>query len=131
MNDMGIGQPVKRREDIRFITGRGHYTDDIHQPGQVYAVFLRSPYPRARIVSVDAKAALAVPGVVGVFTGADLAADKIGDLPCGWLVKSADGTDMLVASRPPLAVTLVNFVGEPYGVVLAETLAAEIGRAHV
>jgi carbon-monoxide dehydrogenase large subunit len=120
----GIGQSVKRREDIRFITGRGRYTDDINQPGQTYAVFLRSPYPRARIVSVDASAALAVPGVIGVFTGKDLAADKIGDLPCGWLVKSKDGSDMLIASRPPLAVELANFVGEPYGVVIAETLAA-------
>ncbi|MFI4936219.1 MAG: xanthine dehydrogenase family protein molybdopterin-binding subunit [Caulobacterales bacterium] len=124
MSDTAIGKSVKRREDIRFITGHGRYTDDINQPGQTFAVFLRSPYPRARIASVDASAALAVPGVVGVFTGKDLAADKIGDLPCGWLVKSKDGTDMKVASRPPLAVERVNFVGEPYGVVIAETLAA-------
>ncbi len=123
MSETGIGKSVKRREDIRFITGQGRYTDDINQPGQTIAVFLRSPHPRARIVSIDASEALAIPGVVGVFTGKDLAADKIGDIPCGWLVKSSDGTDMLVASRPPLAVELVNFVGETYGVVIAETLA--------
>ena len=130
MSETGIGKSVKRREDIRFITGQGRYTDDINQPGQAFAVFLRSPYPRARIVSVDAAAALEMPGVVGVFTGKDLAADKIGDIPCGWLVKSSDGADMLVASRPPLAVELVNFVGETYGVVIAETLAAARNAAE-
>src|SRR5215469_9189784 len=124
MGETGIGQRVKRREDIRFITGAGRYTDDINLPGQLYAVFLRSPYARARIASVDAAAGLATPGVVAVFTGKDLAADKVGDLPCGWLVKSKDGTDMLVAPRPPIAVERVNFVGEPYGLVVAETLAA-------
>jgi carbon-monoxide dehydrogenase large subunit len=124
MGETGIGQRVKRREDIRFITGAGRYTDDINLPGQLYAVFLRSPYARAKIVSIDAVAALATPGVVAVFTGKDLAADKVGDLPCGWLVKSKDGTDMLVAPRPPIAVERVNFVGEPYGLVVAETLAA-------
>ncbi len=124
MSDTGIGKSVKRREDIRFITGQGRYTDDITQPDQTMAVFLRSPHPRARIVSIDASAALEIPGVVGVYTGKDLSADKIGDIPCGWLVKSADGTDMLVASRPPLAVEWVNFVGETYGIVVAETLAA-------
>ncbi|MFI4976848.1 MAG: xanthine dehydrogenase family protein molybdopterin-binding subunit [Caulobacterales bacterium] len=124
MSETSIGKSVRRREDIRFITGQGRYTDDINQPGQTYAVFLRSPYPRARIVAVDASGAMAVAGVIGVFTGKDLAADKIGDLPCGWLVKSKDGTDMLVASRPPLAVERVNFVGETYGVVIAESLAA-------
>ncbi len=124
MSETSIGKSVKRREDIRFITGQGRYTDDINLPGQTHAVFLRSPYPRARVAQVDASAALAIPGVIGVFTGKDLAADKIGDLPCGWLVKSKDGSDMLVAPRPPLAVERVNFVGEPYGVVIAETLAA-------
>ena len=124
MSETGIGKSVKRREDIRFITGQGRYTDDFSQPGQTFAAFLRSPHPRARIVSIDATAALALPGVVGVFTGKDLAADKIGDIPCGWLVKSADGSDMRVASRPPLAIELVNFVGETYGVVIAESLAA-------
>jgi carbon-monoxide dehydrogenase large subunit len=120
----GIGASIKRREDIRFITGHGRYTDDINQPGQVYAVFLRSPYPRARIVGVDGSAALEVEGVLAVLTGRDMAADGLGDLPCGWLVKSKDGTNMLQPAHPPLAVDRVNYVGEPYGAVIATSLAA-------
>jgi carbon-monoxide dehydrogenase large subunit len=120
----GIGASVKRREDIRFITGHGRYTDDINQPGQVYAVFLRSQYPRARIVAVDPSGALEVDGVLAVLTGREMAADGLGDLPCGWLVKSKDGSNMLQPAHPPLAVDRVNYVGEPYGVVIATTLAA-------
>ena len=120
----GIGAAVKRREDIRFITGAGRYTDDIDQRGQAYAVFLRSQHARATIGAVDTAAALQVPGVVAVYTGADLAADGIGDLPCGWLVKSKDGSDMIQPPHPPLAVERVNYVGEPYGVVIADTLQA-------
>ena len=119
----GIGASVRRREDLRFITGRGRYTDDINEPGQVYAHFLRSPYAHARISAVDASDALAVPGVIAVFTGRDSAADGLGDLPCGWLVKQSDGSDMVTAPHPPLAVEVVNYVGEPYGVVIAETAA--------
>ncbi|HSV01784.1 MAG TPA: xanthine dehydrogenase family protein molybdopterin-binding subunit [Phenylobacterium sp.] len=122
MSEQGIGKRVTRREDLRFITGKGRYTDDINLPGQAYAVFLRSPYPRARIRAIDAAAAAKAPGVVGVFTGKDLAADGIGHLPCGWLVKSKDGSDMKVPPRPPLAIETVNFVGEPYALVVAETL---------
>ena len=120
----GIGAAVKRREDIRFITGAGRYTDDIDQRGQAYAVFLRSPHARATISGIDTAAALQVPGVVAVYTGADLAADAIGDLPCGWLVKSKDGSDMIQPPHPPLAVERVNYVGEPYGVVIADSLQA-------
>ena len=116
-----IGQPVRRREDIRFITGRGRYTDDIAAAGQAYAAFVRSPYARAKIAGIDAAAAEKTPGVVAVFTGAHLTAGGIGALPCGWLVKSTDGTDMKVAPRPPLAVDVVNFVGEPYAVVIADS----------
>ena len=120
----GIGAAVKRKEDARFITGAGRYTDDIDQAGQAYAVFLRSPHARATISGIDTSAALQVPGVVAVYTGADLAADGIGDLPCGWLVKSKDGSDMIQPPHPPLAVERVNYVGEPYGVVVADTLQA-------
>ena len=120
----GIGASVKRREDVRFITGSGTYTDDINQPGQTYAVFLRSPYARARIGNIDVQEALATDGVLAVYTGRETAADGLGDLPCGWLVKSKDGTDMVSAPRPPLAVTQVNYVGEPYALVVGETLAA-------
>jgi carbon-monoxide dehydrogenase large subunit len=124
MSETGIGAAVRRREDIRFITGRGRYTDDINQPGQVYAAFLRSPYPRARLAQIDTSAALEVDGVLAVLTGADMAADGLGDLPCGWLVKSKDGSDMLQPPHPPLAAKQVNYVGEPYGIVIATTLSA-------
>jgi carbon-monoxide dehydrogenase large subunit len=124
MSDQGIGKRVQRREDLRFITGKGRYTDDINLPGQAYAAFVRSPYSRARIVAIDASQAMEIPGVIGVFTGKDLAADHIGDLPCGWLVKSKDGTDMKVPARPPLAIERVNFVGDAYAVVIAESVAA-------
>ncbi len=119
----GIGASVKRREDIRFITGLGTYTDDINQPGQAYAVFLRSPYPRAKIGAIDASEAMAVEGVLAVYTGQDTAADGLGDIPCGWLVKQKDGSDMVAAPHPPLAVTQTNYVGEPYGIVIAESVA--------
>lgn len=124
MSETGIGASVKRKEDVRFITGNGRYTDDINQPGQTYAVFLRSPYARARLGEIDSSSALAVDGVIAVLTGADMAADGLGDIPCGWLVKQKDGSDMVSAPHPPLAHSVVNYVGEPYGIVIAETLAA-------
>ena len=120
----GIGAAVKRKEDVRFITGAGRYTDDLNAAGQLHAVFARSPHARAQLAAIDTTAALAVEGVVAVHTGADLKADGIGDLPCGWLVKSKDGTDMAQPPHPPLAVDRVNYVGEPYAIVLAETLEA-------
>jgi carbon-monoxide dehydrogenase large subunit len=122
--ETGIGASVRRTEDVRFITGTGRYTDDINQPGQSYAVFLRSPHARARINAVDTSGALEVEGVIGVLTGADMAADGLGDLPCGWSVQQKDGSDMVSAPHPPLAVSVVNYAGEPYGLVIAESLAA-------
>jgi carbon-monoxide dehydrogenase large subunit len=120
----GIGASVLRKEDLRFITGSGRYTDDLNQPGQSYAIFLRSPHARARITGIDVEAALAIPGVLAVLTGKDMAADGLGDLPCGWEVKQKDGSAMARAPHPPLAVSTVNYVGEPYGVVIGETRAA-------
>ncbi len=122
--DTGIGASVKRKEDGRFITGLGRYTDDINQPGQTYAYFLRSPHARARIESIDTTDAMAVDGVLAVLTGKDMAADGLGDLPCGWEVKWKDGSDMVAAPHPPLGVSHVNYVGEPYGIVIAESLPA-------
>lgn len=118
----GIGAPVLRKEDRRFITGRGQYTDDLNQTGQLHAVFLRSPYARARIDAIDVSEAQRQPGVVAVLTGADMRADGLGDLPCGWMVKQQDGSDMVSAPHPPLAHSVVNYVGEPYGLVVAETV---------
>jgi aerobic carbon-monoxide dehydrogenase large subunit len=131
----GIGASVLRKEDRRFITGQGNYTDDINEPGQVYAAFLRSPHARARIDSIDTSEAVAVEGVVAVLTGKDMAADGLGDLPCGWMVKQKDGRDMVSAPHPPLAHSVVNYAGEPYGVVIAEDLetarrAAELVVTH-
>src|SRR5579863_8077444 len=82
MSGTGIGAAVRRKEDHRFITGKGHYTDDINRSGQVYAYFLRSPHAHAKIKSIDAEAAAAADGVVAVLTGTELAADKIGNLIC-------------------------------------------------
>ncbi len=119
----GIGASVKRREDLRFLSGRGNYTDDINRPGQLHAVLVRSPHPHARITSLDTAAAKAAPGVAAVFTGADLAAENIGGLPCGWQVKNKDGTPMAEPPHPVLAIGKVRHVGDPVAVVIAETKA--------
>ena len=115
----GIGASVKRKEDVRFITGAGNYTDDIDQPGQTFAVFLRSPHSRARIDGIDPSDALAVDGVLRVLTGADMVADGLNDLPSAWMVTQKDGSDMVSAPHPALATDRVNYVGEPYGLVIA------------
>jgi aerobic carbon-monoxide dehydrogenase large subunit len=123
MSATGIGAPVRRKEDRRFITGKGHYTDDINRPGQTYAFFLRSPHAHATIKSIDARIAAAMPGVVAVLTGAELAADKIGGLICGWMIHSKDGSPMKMAPHPALANGKACHVGDPVAVVIAETLA--------
>ena len=127
----GIGASVRRREDGRFITGRGNYTSDINRPGQVHAVFLRSPHARARIVNIDADEARRAEGVVAIYTGKDLAADGIGDLPCGWMVHSKDGTPMKQPPHPPLAVEFVNYAGEPYGIVIGASHFAARAAAEL
>src|ERR1700729_1358812 len=123
MSATGIGAPVRRKEDRRFITGKGHYTDDINRPGQTYAFFVRSPHAHATIKSIDSRAAAAMPGVVAVLTAAELAADKIGGLICGWMIHSKDGSPMKMAPHPALANGKACHVGDPVAVVIAETLA--------
>jgi carbon-monoxide dehydrogenase large subunit len=123
MSATGIGAAVRRKEDHRFITGKGHYTDDINRPGQAYAFFVRSPHAHATIKSIDSKAAAAMPGVLAVLTGAELAGDKIGNLICGWMIHSKDGSPMKMAPHPALAVGKACYVGDPVGVVIATTLA--------
>ncbi len=118
----GIGAAVRRKEDFRFVTGKGQYTDDINRPGQTHIHFLRSPHAHARIKKVDAKAALALPGVLAVLTGAELAADKIGNLICGWMIHSKDGSPMKMAPHPAIAHGKACYVGDPVAVVIAETL---------
>ena len=94
----GIGASVRRKEDFRFITGKGQYTDDISRPGETRALFVRSPHAHAKIKKVDVAAATAMPGVLAVLTGAELATDKIGNLICGWMIHSKDGSPMKMSA---------------------------------
>jgi carbon-monoxide dehydrogenase large subunit len=109
-----LGKSIKRREDPRFITGRGNYVDDLKVPGTTYAVFVRSPYAHARITRIDTTAAAAHPGVVAVFTGADMTG--VNSLPCGWLLP-----DLKVPPHMPLASDAARYVGDPVAVVIGET----------
>ncbi|HEY0836520.1 MAG TPA: xanthine dehydrogenase family protein molybdopterin-binding subunit [Azospirillum sp.] len=120
-NATGIGASVRRREDQRFLTGRGTYTDDINRPNQAHAVMLRSPHAHARIRGIDTGAALKAPGVVAVLTGADMAADNVNGLPCGWLIHNKDGSPMKEPPHWPLARDRVRYVGDQLAVVIAET----------
>jgi len=122
MGASGIGARVRRTEDFRFITGKGQYTDDINRPGQTFIQFVRSPHAHAKIKGIDARVAAGMPGVVAVLTGADLAADKIGNLICGWMIHSKDGSPMKMAAHPAIAGEKACFVGDPVAVVVAETL---------
>jgi carbon-monoxide dehydrogenase large subunit len=123
MSATGIGASVKRKEDIRFITGKGHYVDDFNRPGQAYSYFVRSPHAHATIDKIDASAALKSKGVVAVLTGADAVADKIGAHIPGWTVHSKDGSPMKVGAFPALAHGKALYVGDPVAVVIADTYA--------
>ncbi len=115
-----IGQSVVRREDTRFLTGVGQYTDDITLPQQSYGIFLRSPHAHARITSLNTAAAAAAPGVLGIFSGEHF--KDIGGLPCGWLINNIDGTPMKEPKHPVLAHGKVRYVGDRVALVVAETL---------
>ncbi len=123
MGVTAIGASVKRTEDIRFITGKGHYVDDVNRPGQAFAYFLRSPHAHATIDKLDFSAALKAPGVVAIFTGDDIGADKVGGLICGWMIHSKDGSPMKAGAHPALAQGKVRYVGDHVAVVIAETYA--------
>jgi aerobic carbon-monoxide dehydrogenase large subunit len=132
MTSTGVGASVKRKEDNRFITGKGRYTDDINLKGQTYAYFVRSPHAHATIKSINTKKAAGMPGVLGVFTGAHVAEDKIGGLICGWGITSKDGSGMKAGPHPILAVGKVRYVGDHVAVVVAETKEqAKAAAAHV
>ncbi len=131
MTENGIGAAVRRKEDYRFITGKGHYVDDINRPNQLYAIIVRSPHAHAKINAIALDNAKAAPGVVAVFTGADMAAAGVGGLPCGWGITSSDGTPMVEPGHPPLAVDVVHHVGDQVAVVLAETKAAARDAAEL
>jgi aerobic carbon-monoxide dehydrogenase large subunit len=118
-----IGAAVRRTEDQRFITGKGRYVADFNRPGQTQAYVIRSPHAHTRIKGINSAAAMAMPGVLAVITGDELSAAKVGNLVCGWMVLSKDGSPMKMAPHPPLAVGKACYVGEPVAVVVAETLA--------
>ena len=119
--DGGIGASSKRREDIRFLTGEGNYTDDINLHGQAHVFFLRSDIAHGVLNSVDTSAAEGMPGVVKIFTGADFA--EVGSIPCGWQVTDKHGEPMQEPRHPVLAEGKVRHVGEPIAAVVAETLS--------
>ena len=118
----GIGASVRRKEDKKFLTGKGRYTDDINRAGQIYAYFVRSDVAHANIKSIDTKAASAASGVVAVYTGEDVAADGIGGPICGWVVPNRDGSATHEPPHPLLAQGKVRFVGDAVAVVIAESV---------
>jgi carbon-monoxide dehydrogenase large subunit len=118
-----IGKSIKRREDPRFITGRGTYVDDVKLPGTAFAAFVRSPHAYARIKAIDTAAALKHPGVVAIFTGKDMTG--VNSLPCGWLLP-----DLKVPPHMPLATDAARYVGDPVAVVVAESQAAALDAAE-
>jgi aerobic carbon-monoxide dehydrogenase large subunit len=123
MNAPLIGARIARKEDYRFLTGAGQYTDDVTLPNQTYAAFVRSPHAHARIKKIDIQKAKASAGVLAVYTGEDVAAAKLGGLPCGWLITDVNGQPMKEPPYPVLAQGKARFVGERVAVVVAETLA--------
>ena len=122
MTKFGFGQAVPRSEDPRFLTGRGRYTDDFSIPGAAHAFLVRSPHAHAAIDRIEDGRAAKAPGILNVYTGADLAADGIGMLPCETSVVQKDGAPIKVPPRPALAQGRVRHVGEPVAVIIAETL---------
>ncbi|MCO6388308.1 xanthine dehydrogenase family protein molybdopterin-binding subunit [Aliihoeflea sp. 40Bstr573] len=119
----GIGARVARKEDKRFITGAGRYTDDFVVPGMKFAAFVRSPHAHARIRGIDADAARQMPGVIDVLTGPEMKADGIGNIICGWMIHSKDGSPMKMGAWSPLATETVRYVGDAVAIVVAETKA--------
>jgi carbon-monoxide dehydrogenase large subunit len=126
---MSIGEPIKRREDRRFLTGKGRYTDDIVRPNQSYGVFVRSPYAHAKIRKIDTTAAKQAPGVIAVYTGADL--EGIGGVPCGWQIHNKDGTPMVEPKHHALAIGKVRHVGDHVAFVVANTKAQAKAAAQL
>src|SRR5690606_17475773 len=117
----GIGARVTRKEDRRFVTGLGRYVDDMVLPGMKHAGFVRSPHAHAKIAGIRTDQARAMPGIIAVLTGPELKAGGIGNLICGWMIHSKDGTPMRMGAWSPLAVDRVRYVGEAVAVVVAAT----------
>jgi len=124
MQKYGVGQPVRRKEDDTLVRGKGKYTDDFSLPGQAFAWMVRSSHAHGIIKGIDASAAKAMPGVLGVWTAADLASANYKPFVCGLPLKNRDGSPLLQTNRMPLATDKVRFVGDPVAFVVAETVAA-------
>src|SRR2546427_12032245 len=128
----GVGKPVRRAEDARLIVGAGRYSDDLNLPGQVYAHVVRSPHAHAHLRRIDASAALAMPGVIAVLTGADAAADGLKPIPHRPVptnphevpLRSRAGAEFFIAPHAPLPADTTRFVGDAVALVIAETPAA-------
>ncbi|MGT2503319.1 xanthine dehydrogenase family protein molybdopterin-binding subunit [Bradyrhizobium guangxiense] len=129
----GIGARVVRKEDKRFITGKGRYVDDIKLTGMTHAHFIRSPHAHAKVKKIDSSAALKMPGVIAVLNGQQLVDDKVGNLICGWAITSKDGSPMKMGAWPAMAPETVRFVGQAVAVVIAESknLARDAAEAVV
>jgi carbon-monoxide dehydrogenase large subunit len=124
MTEDGIGVSLRRREDRRFLTGRGRYVHDIMLPRQLHAVFLRSPHAHAEIAAIDKAEALASPGVEAIFTADDVTADKLNGVPCAWGIAGKDGRPMKEPPHPLLARGKVRHVGDPVAIVIAHSVEA-------
>ena len=124
MQKYGVGQPVRRKEDDTLVRGKGKYTDDFSLPGQAFAWMVRSSHAHGMIKGIDASAAKGMPGVLGVWTAADLASANYKPFVCGLPLKNRDGSPLLQTNRMPLATDKVRFVGDPVAFVVAETVAA-------
>jgi carbon-monoxide dehydrogenase large subunit len=112
-----LGASIKRREDPRFITGKGNYTDDLKLPGLTHAFFVRSPHANAKIRKIDIAKASKAPGVVAIFTGKDMTG--VNSLPCGWLLP-----ELKIPAHMPLASDAARYVGDPVAIVIAESQSA-------
>ena len=121
MTKFGLAQNVRRVEDPRLLTGAGRYTDDIALPNEAVATVLRSPHAAARITTMDVEAARALPGVLAIYTGADLTADGIGGIPCGVPITNRDGSKRAEVPHHALASGAVRHVGDPVAFIVAET----------
>ncbi len=121
MTKFGLAQPIRRVEDPRLLLGGGRYTDDIQLPGMLYGHVLRSPHAAARVGRIDTAAAMALPGVRAIYTGADLKADGIGSLPCAVALNNRDGSHMAAPPHPVLADGTVRHVGDPVAFIVADT----------
>lgn len=131
MQKYGVGQPVRRKEDDTLVRGKGRYTDDFNLPKQAYAWIVRSSHAHGVIKGIDTQAAKAMPGVLGVWTGADLASANYNPFTCGLPLKNRDGSPLLQTNRPALATDRVRFVGDPIAFVVAETAAQARDAAEV